>query len=201
MSDTDPTSRKAPLRDTDPAASAAKAAAAGDELKVYREAVTAAMEAASNPSALTPHDVIYNRSAEHAAIIVEHLFRAAKERVMIVSSRLDTKVYGVPEVIDAATSFLNNNPSARIDVLIETDVDSEAHPWLSALRAVDKNRVSVTRLPSTLVARYKYNFAVADGRHYRIEQDREKFDAFAQFGNREIGKELVTTFNSLKLAA
>ncbi len=175
--------------------------AAKAELATYREQVVAAMEAGANPAAPAPRDVIFNRSAEHAAVIVEHLFRAAKEHVLILSSRLDTQVYGVLGVIEAGTQFLRDNPRARIDLLIETDVDATTHRWLRAVMDVDRTRVTITKMPPALTARYKYNFAVADGKHYRLEQDRAKFEAFAQFGNRKIGHQLTTTFESLKRAA
>jgi hypothetical protein len=201
MSDTYTGSNAPPLDQHAAAASPQELGAAKRELEIYREEVQAAMEAACDPLAQEPRELIYNRSAEHAAVILEFLFRAARRHVMIVSSRLDLRVYGVPAVIAAASDFLRNNQSARLEVLIESELDTASHPWLKAVLAIDKKRVSVGRVPPALVARYKYNFAVADGQHYRIEQDRAHFDAFAQFGNRNIGSKLEVTFNSLKQAA
>lgn len=199
MSDTH-TGSNAPPSDRDVARAQAPATPK-TELEVYREEVQAAMEAACSSQVPAPRDLIYNRSAEHAAVIVEFLFRAAKRNVLIVSSRLDLRVYGVPAVIDAASEFLRKNKDAHIEVLIESELDTDSHPWLQAIRAAGDGRVTVGRVPPALVARYKYNFAVADGQHYRIEQDREHFEAFAQFGNRNIGSKLEVTFNSLKQAA
>jgi hypothetical protein len=167
------------------------------EMEVYREQVSAAMKAANGPTPpppAPPREVIFNRSAEHAAIIVEHLFLAAQEEVNIVTSRLDEKVYSSQTVIEAAMGFLHRNPTGRINVLIETDVDLDSHPWVKSLKNVDRNRVKLWHVPDDVSAHYKFNFAVSDRKHYRLEQDRKTFEAFAQFGNDKTGADLTAIF-------
>src|SRR5437764_626389 len=66
----------------------------------YREYVQAAAEAERS-------EVFLNRDVRHAAIIVEFLFSTAKERVEILTRRLNPNVYGAPATVRAAQIFMD----------------------------------------------------------------------------------------------
>jgi hypothetical protein len=177
--------------------------AEADELEAYRQLVSAAMTAATVPqsqprTAVPPRDVIFNRSPEHAAVVVEHLFAAAQNEVNILSNCLDEKVYNSPNVLDAAVRFLTRKPNAHINILVERDFEFSQHPWLARIVEAGAGRVKIWVVPDQIKKLYAFNFAVSDGKHYRLEQDRKKFEAFAQFGNEKFGTDLDAIFGDIR---
>src|SRR5665213_43497 len=64
-------------------------------------------------------ELFMNRSPAHAEIVVEYLFRAALNRVCILSERLPHEVYGTSCVINAALGLFDRNPAAVLEVLVE----------------------------------------------------------------------------------
>jgi hypothetical protein len=52
-----------------------------------------------------PSETILNRSSDHAAVILENLFRKAVDSVEILTSELKTDVYGIPGVIVPRSAF------------------------------------------------------------------------------------------------
>jgi hypothetical protein len=163
-----------------------------EQMEVYRRYVAEVAEAADG-------EIILNRSPEHAAIIVEYLFRRAESEVDILTLELNEIVYGEKGVIDAAMRFLQDHPSAKLNILSEKSVDKSSHPFLRALkRAGLMDRVDLRVVPEWLQQEYGYNFAVADGRHFRFEKEREHFDAVVQFGEKTVGEKLRSIFHTLQ---
>lgn len=162
-----------------------------EELQEYRNFVARVAEAADGTT-------ILNRSPKHASVIIEYLFRKSRHEMKILTGELHSGVYGHSSVIDAATSFLRDNPSARISIKSEKEIAQDRHPLLVAIdRAGFKDRISVETL-STDQARSPFHFAVGDGIHFRFEQSPPSYEALAQFGGEKFGSRLVKVFSALK---
>lgn len=151
------------------------------ELKEYRDFVAKVAEAADGKT-------ILNRSAQHAAVIVEFLFRKAEREMKIATGELHPIVYGVPGVIEAALSFLRKNASAHIEIKSERSIDRATHPLLSAIDAAGyADRVTIT----VANERFPFHFALADGKHFRFERTPPGYEAVVQFGGAKFGSRLA----------
>lgn len=146
-------------------------------------------------------EVILNRSSEHAAVVVEFLFRRAEYEMEILTNELAEDVYGVPGVIAAAQSFLERNLNASIHILAEKPVVRASHPLL---RSLDQSglgdRVHLAFIPEATQKTYNFNFAVADQKSYRFEETRTTREAIVQFGDAKFGAQLHSVFGKLSVS-
>ncbi|HZL58978.1 MAG TPA: hypothetical protein VFC38_04700 [Stellaceae bacterium] len=144
------------------------------DLEEYRRFV-ATMAAGDKPS-----ETFSNFSHEHAAVVIAAIFRHARNHVEILTGALDPDVYCTQEVIDAAVAFARQ-PGASIRVLPERPI-APNHALLAALAAANlRNRIIIYDLIQRS-SNELFHFVVADGRHYRFEQNREEMTAIIQFG-------------------
>jgi hypothetical protein len=142
--------------------------------------------------------IILNRSPEHAAVIVEHLFLCSENEVDILTSELNETVYGSDAVIRAAIAFMKDRQNSRIRILVEKKISS-AHPFLKRLLNTGlSNHFEINQVPAELQETYRYNFSVGDGHHFRFEKDRRFFDAVVQFGAPSVGAKLHSVFLELR---
>jgi hypothetical protein len=129
---------------------------------------------------------ILNGTIDHASIIVQECFNNAKQRIRILSSRLDPSCYAKPGVTDAAKTFLADKDHCA-QILVEPalwDMNSNfewnKHPLVAAL--VDcKERYEIKLVPAEWTKRYQFNFLLLDDYGYRFESDRSRPAAVAAF--------------------
>lgn len=148
-----------------------------------------------------PSGVILNRSAAHAAVVLEYLFRSATARVRILTRQLSADVYGVPAVVAAAVAFLRDHPGATIAILAERGVDRGTHPLIRAVDQQDLGAQLSLRFVPNAVKAYPFNFAVADGIHYRFEESRENREAIVQFRDGAFAENLDRLFGRIEQSA
>jgi hypothetical protein len=162
-----------------------------EDLIAYREFVDKIANAADGR-------VILNRSAAHAAIIIEYLFKKAKREVNILTGKLFERVYGAPGVVSTAIVFLRDHPSARLCIISEHRIDA-THPLLSALKNTPglSERVDCRILKPEIAEATPYHFAVADGSCFRFEREKKLLEAIVQFGETAVGQKLNDVFRSL----
>lgn len=168
---------------------------ARDEVDIYRRHVEA--EASGDTS---PSEVIYNRSASHAAVIIETLFKIAQSSIDIITGRFNHLVYGGASVVHAAREFLLEGGSRVIRIAVESpeSINPQTHPFFVMLCQDDlMGRVEVRIVPQSVQALYRYHFALVDGVSYRIEGDRSHFDAVAQFRDPSGGGVLSNRFSEI----
>jgi hypothetical protein len=165
-------------------------------MDIYRKMVRDAASSANGK------DVVLNRTAEHASVIVEFLFGSASSRVQILTTSLDDKAYGTPGVINTAIAFLQKNRDSAIDILSEGTIDCAENKLIRAIRAAGHlHQVTVTPVPRAVRDTYSYHVIIADSRHFRYQKDRMRFDASVQFGNDELGAKLSARFDQIKSQA
>ena len=156
----------------------------------YKKAVEAALARRNGDP------VIANRSVDHAAVVLECMFKAANRTVEIIANRLNPAVYDKPEVIAAAEALLSAK-NCTIDVLVESDVAAERQ-FVRVLTAKYPNKFSIVHVPAEVAEAYSYNFCVVDDDCYRFEADRKNCDATIQFGNTAIASKIHETFKLIK---
>jgi hypothetical protein len=161
------------------------------EVQKYREYVTGVADAAKG-------QLILNRSGEHASVIIEQLFRKAEAEVMFLTGALYPPIYGTPEVRESAIKFLKSSSEAKIHIIAEKQLDWR-HPLLAAIEGAGlKDRVSLLSLPAQLAEVTPYHFAVADGCCYRLEADKNVYEAMVKFGEPVQGGQLRAIFANLQ---
>ena len=68
----------------------------------------------------------YNRDMVHAKIVVTAAFRGAREKIRLLSHRLDRDLYASQSFIDEANDFVGRR-GGQVDILVESDIP-EDHP-------------------------------------------------------------------------
>jgi hypothetical protein len=145
-----------------------------------------------------PSEVILNRSADHAAIILERLFLVAKDRVRILCHALSGDVYGTERVRAAVIKYLSQRPEGILQILVETQDAMSDNLFIEAMLGAKLiDRITISVVPSTVLSRYKFNFAIVDGASYRFEDDRSERRAVVKFGDVGFGSTLDRVFESI----
>jgi len=120
---------------------------------------------------------------DHAAIIIEQMFKNAKQQVSILSGNLNARAYDRVEVLEEATLFLAHG-SHQARILLE-DVDEtmlKDHPFIEKLG--HNENVEIRRVSAALRDSYSYHFLIMDDDSYRFEPKKDEPAAVAVFGNR-----------------
>ena len=138
-----------------------------------------------------------NATVNHAAIVVEHLFRDAYKRVDILSHSLDARVYGRIRVIRQADEFLEKR-GRTLRILLEEDNEESrvGHPFLRCCKGF-KNQVELRIVPKQVQKLYRLHLLVTDAHSYRVEMDKSKIDAVVAFGRRSNAERFGNIFNSV----
>lgn len=139
---------------------------------------------------------IYNRSLEHAAIIIEEMFAVAITEIKLFTGRLNVDVYGVPPVLSQAKAFLTG-ADHKVLILIEEQIDEEElqkHPFIRNMSKFDG--LEVRRLRAG-VYDTEFHMMLVDDHSYRFEPDKNQPEAVATFGDRETTEHLNTLFAQL----
>lgn len=121
-----------------------------------------------------------NRDMAHAKIVVFLGISHAKEKVLLLSEKLDWTLYGMPRFVEEVSDFLDRG--GRMEVLVETDLQGD-HPM--AELSIRNRSLSIRKVPERLVDKYNYNFMVVDDIGYRFEHDRERPAAYVSFNDDE----------------
>jgi hypothetical protein len=106
---------------------------------------------------------------------------------------LHVPIYGEQCLIEAAVTFAQRGGQIRI--LSEEKIRS-SHPLLSELRSCGGN-VETRVMSEKVTQSTRFHFAVADAQYFRLEPDKSKLNAFAQFGEPGTGKILKIAFDRL----
>jgi hypothetical protein len=154
-----------------------------------------------------PSEVIYNKSAEHAQILIRQLIWSVRKELRILSGWLNDLVFDDGRTRDAFVDLLARR-HGRIRVLLDgqppdlkKDLLSVAthNPLVLAMRAAspDMDCFQLRLVPPHVARLYPFHFLVADDLSFRFEEDRGKFDAIAQFGNIVSGRKLIARFEDV----
>lgn len=146
-------------------------------------------------------EAFYNSSIDHAAVIIEKMFRHAKSEICIITKQLNGRVFGQDQVVDEARRFLSNaNHSVKILMEDGPNSLSEGHPLVQELKQHPAG-YEIKRLPNDLMADVQYHFTVADDDSYRFEPNKNEWVAVASFGDKKGAKRLREVFDALWAAS
>ena len=137
---------------------------------------------------------IYNGTLAHAAAVVEALLANARKDVMILTTDLNTRIFGRDDIVMHAKLFLASDAGNRLRILMEVDKpqNRRLHPLLQGL--AEYGGLSLRHVPEDLQASYGFHFVAADDDCYNFGRDKSKPFAIATFGNKESSSGLVRFF-------
>lgn len=143
----------------------------------------------------------FNRDITHAAVITRAGFQYASSKVRLLSHKLDSALYDTSLLKDHAIPFLDKE-GASLHILVETDVPNN-HPIWDFIQngGYSDEKLTIKRIPSGLVDRYKFNYLVVDDFGFRFERNREEYAAVASFHERDskaMIEGLVSFFDDLE---
>jgi len=151
----------------------------------YRTAV----EALANEK---PNKRFSNKGAQHAAVVVEQIFRGATDTVRVFSGSLSSDIY-LQEPVKASIQQFLQRPNTSLWVITQTAIDPATEAFIR--RIATEGRVVVVSAPES--ARELGNhFMVADGRAYRFEVDGKNREAVVNFNEPGIATALAASFDS-----
>jgi hypothetical protein len=156
-------------------------------LRFYRESVLAAMA-----DSTTRPVVFENEGPDHARIVLDVMMESSSRHLDILAGRMDTCWSA-----DKLRAFLDRSDSETRIILDDCEVGSV--PDASVLSKLQKHpRLTIRWLPNP----FDHHFCVADGRHVRVEYDRETRKASITFGDpQSSGQRVCRLFNSLWMIA
>lgn len=131
-------------------------------------------------AALRQGDLVYNATADHASIIIEHLFASARDRVRILSGELVASIYGNPNIVQRAKEFLGHSDH-HLDILVERHTFNKTHPLIEEIGEAENLAISLVK--PEVSDRTAYHFMTADDDCYRFEARKNSCVAIAAFGS------------------
>lgn len=139
---------------------------------------------------------IANGSYDHAAVIVEQMFKNAKQQVSILTGNLNARVYGREEVLEEAKLFLaHSSHSARILLEEQDDGAFSDHPFFEELGG--NTNLEIRYVPADIKQLYDYHFLAMDCDSYRFEPKKDEPVAVAAFGDESGAKNLLKIFDAM----
>jgi len=143
-------------------------------------------------------EVFFNSAPAHMGVVVRVLLEAAVEVVEILTGSLDAMAYGSDMVAQEAVNFLKRG-QGRIKILSEVEIEAELNPMLRAIKNANLiERVELWSVPLYVQKQYTCHFAVVDGRSFRFQARRDRFEAIVKFGDRTIGSALRQNFAAIE---
>lgn len=129
-----------------------------------------------------------NSGPEHAAIVFSNMFRTAADSIFMYTGSLEGPVSGQAAYVRELEGFLKRGKSLTIVFENEPNRESKAFKLLSS--DMYSRMVRMYRYTSAEKAE-KPHFAVADGRMFRLEEDKHEYKAMCSFNNTEYSKRLL----------
>lgn len=144
---------------------------------------------------------INNSSMDHAAAMIEELFRNAQGTVCIFSGHLESQVYNRDELRQITTKFLDK-PDNKIDIIMQFNtVDSELalfqNDYIALLQEYsEKVRLfkAETKKLKTLKNHFMVVKTIAGNYALRFEIDTSKHIATGSFNDKNNGEKLYNFF-------
>lgn len=138
-------------------------------------------------------ELIPNGGIEHAEVLVNNLFKCAKDTVRVFTGSLNQNVYATASVLDNARKFLSE-PHRHLEILIQNEGDVSESNQLITLCNDNKLSQCTIKYVSTEDTSVSSHFVVADDFAYRLEPDRARYSAVACFNDKSTSSKLSNFF-------
>lgn len=146
--------------------------------------------------------VFGNEDSNHAAIVMENIFRYSNETIRIYANLFNGAVSNNEKYCDALKAFIKQ-PGSIVKVICENDPnrDSEGFKLLYEYSKLTgySNKIIIKKSGGLIAEKLsnsigKY-FTVGDNKRFRLEVNPEKFEAIASFNNEETCNKLIEIFD------
>lgn len=138
-----------------------------------------------------------NKNSEHASIVVSQLFQFAKEEILIYSGKLNSDVTNDSNLIKQVNKYLESGKKLRLILDELPSVNNRSEVLKQIIESVDNSSRNVkykvdseNKFSQSLVPLFHdkqpHHFIVADRIAYRIETDKNKYEAFGNFNDSRI---------------
>jgi hypothetical protein len=146
---------------------------------------------------------ISNGVEAHASLLISAMFKYGDKTIRIFCRELSDKVYDNEQLIDNAIDFVVKK-QGKIEILLENDLQKAlfAKPIIFRIaskiyEAQDKKRAVGSLHVKIQGQDHQKHFCVMDDSAYRLEQDKEKRTAIANFNDPKMVQSLTTSFKSM----
>ena len=124
---------------------------------------------------------VLNGTIDHAQIVVEEAFKAAKRRVRILSSELEPLF--VSSAVRSAIIAFVTAPDSQLEILLEgAELGESTRDMIRELGRLGGDRVRVSTVPADIAKLYQYNFLLVDDAGYRFADNRDEHIAVVAGG-------------------
>ncbi len=146
-----------------------------------------------------------NKNAEHASIVISQLFKFAKEEILIYSGTLNSDVTDNSNLIKQVNKYLESGkklylildelPSeSNMSEVLKQIIESVNNPSRNVKYKVDSENKFSQSLITLFHDKKPHHFIVVDKVAYRIETDKNKYEAFGNFNDSKIATLLSNKF-------
>ncbi len=147
---------------------------------------------------------LFNRTPQHASLLVAGLLRSAKNSLYILTGCLDPKIFDSAEVLSALET-IGTKTELQISVIVDGrdfNTGTTAPPNLSdslfAKRLLNLlPNAAFYKMPASMLVAYKCHFIVGDETSFRFERDWTATEAEADFYSPEFALRLSSFFEKL----
>lgn len=140
--------------------------------------------------------VISNKDRDHAAVIVSALFKTATGEVCLFCHNLSQDFYSRGDVVATAVDAVARGVSVRILTQEEPEAIGFVTQLFKAAAGANSVQLRVCK-PEADSCRLPYNFAVVDGKAFRIEVDRSDAKALACANDTKLAGQMLHQFNQM----
>lgn len=143
---------------------------------------------------------VSNGQPLHAGVLLETMLKRARACVSIFSGNLAPAAYDQPGVVEAASQFMQRG-GAKLRILLQETQSRDSLMERSLVRSLDQIKTKARGTLEIKCAKGVYStkkahhFAVMDDHAYRFEVDHEKMQAFANFNEPKVAKDLLAAFD------
>jgi hypothetical protein len=146
--------------------------------------------------------VFRNKSATHAAIVLENIFSSSNEVVRILSNRISKDVSNqFPTYCDAVEKFLMEGGVIKVIHYDDLDLESDIVKLLMEYKTKLPSQVLIKSAEQKVLLDFadgdEIHYSVGDDNSYRVEVDTKTREAFVCFNDKEVARELINVFDDL----
>lgn len=130
------------------------------------------------------HTIVGNSSPAHAKVLLEEMFKHAKETAYVYCGKISNEVWGGDAVANAVRTAIEKGVTVRFIVQHPEQVPQDS----AVKRILDEHKIQIHSSPK--FGNIASHFAVFDGKMYRFENDDTAKTAKACMNSVDLGAKL-----------
>jgi len=141
-------------------------------------------------------ELISNSDVGHAKILIRHLFKFAKQKIYIFSSKLNENIYDDSSVLSEIENFVSKR-NGNIEILLQEPTKFESTRNIANLLDKYSNNIHVKSVSNNKDKAITQHFVVNDTNGFRFCNDKQKPSAIASFNQKNTATNLSEQFDIL----